>query len=599
MRKRSAQLAVAIFICLCALTFPFVTKAQTAQTTVPRSSHVILVMDENTSYNTAIGQMPWLVQQGQAYGYATNYASNTSGSLMDYLWAASGSCHSSANCVLPPNTGVHDFGCNGNSCAAPITDTNIFRLMNNLGISWKVYAQSYAAAGGTVTTPDNANGTAYYRRHNGATWYSDILSNVAGSQGKIVDFSQFATDLAANALPQFSIIAPDGLNDAHDGTPAQADGFLNTNLTPLLAKPYFQTGGDGLLIITFDNGDSDFAGQVYTAVIGPKVTPHTVSNTVYHHENTLRTILDALGITTYPGASASVTSMTDFFAPPPGVTITSPVQNATTGTSVLVTASATEPTAQIYQLQVWDDTAGVKLGESAPNTSSMSQTYTLAPGAHRIIVLDISTVTYSQLHSASVNITVTNSLPTDGVTITSPVNNSTTGTQVLVTALATESSAQIYQLQVWDDTAGVKLGQSAPNTSTVSQVYTLSPGAHRIIVEDISTGTYSDLHTASVTINVVNSVQNGVTITSPANNSTTGSQVTVTASATESSAQIYQLQVWDDTVGVKLGQSAPNTSTVSQTYTLARGTHRIIVEDISTGTYQVLHKGSVTINVSF
>ena len=31
------------------------------------------------------------------------------------------------------------------------------------------------------TTPDNANGTDYYRRHNGATWYSDILSNADGS----------------------------------------------------------------------------------------------------------------------------------------------------------------------------------------------------------------------------------------------------------------------------------------------------------------------------------------------------------------------------------------------------------------------------------
>ena len=197
------------------------------------------------------------------------------------------------------------------------------------------------------------------------------------------------------------------------------------------------------------------------------------------------------------------------------------------------------------------------------------------------------------------DITASNSLPTDGVTITSPVNNSTTGNQVLVTASATESSAQIYQLQAWDDSLGVKLGESAPNTSTISQTYTLAPGTHRIIVEDISTGTFSDLHAASVTINVVSSAQDGVTITSPLNNSTTGSQVLVTASATESSAQIYQLQVWDNTTGKKLGASAPGTSTISQTYTLGRGKHQIIVEDISTGTFQVLHKASVTIKVSF
>jgi phospholipase C len=83
----------------------------------------------------------------------------------------------------------------------PITDDNIFRELNNAGISWKVYAQSYAAAGGTPTTPDNANGTDYYRRHNGATWYSDILSNVDGSASKIVDLSQLTTDLNDGTSP--------------------------------------------------------------------------------------------------------------------------------------------------------------------------------------------------------------------------------------------------------------------------------------------------------------------------------------------------------------------------------------------------------------
>src|SRR5438045_2034806 len=115
-------------------------------------------MDENTSYNDVINNMPWLVGEGNANGYATNYHSDNGGSLMDYLWIASGSCQSAANCTIPPGT---DFGCSGDSCASPITDNNIFRLMNKAGISWKVYAQSYAAAGGTPTTPDNANGTFY------------------------------------------------------------------------------------------------------------------------------------------------------------------------------------------------------------------------------------------------------------------------------------------------------------------------------------------------------------------------------------------------------------------------------------------------------
>src|SRR5579884_3209465 len=182
--------------------------AAAALAQVPTSQHVILIINENHSYNDVMANMPWLVGEGDSNGYATNYQSDNGGSLMDYLWLASGSCHSKPNCTLP--AGTHDFGCSGNDCSSSITDDNIFREMNNAGISWKVYAQSYSAAGGTPTTPDNNKGTTYYRRHNGATWYSDILNNTDGSGGKIVDLSQLTTDLNKNNLPRFMIIVPDG-----------------------------------------------------------------------------------------------------------------------------------------------------------------------------------------------------------------------------------------------------------------------------------------------------------------------------------------------------------------------------------------------------
>lgn len=583
MRARNAHVAVTTLFTAITLLCPVFSNAQAP---VPPSSHVVLLIDENTSYDTTLAEMPWLVSQGAANGHTTNYVSNTTGSLMDYLWLASGSCHAAANCLLP--AGTHDFGCTGNSCSMPIADDNIFREMNNLGISWKVYAQSYAAAGGTVTTPDAAGGTHYYRRHNGATWYSDVLDNIAGSQAKIVDFSQFATDLANGALPQFSIIAPDGLNDGHDAGAAKADAFLQANLPALLAQPYFQPGGDGLLLITFDNGDADIAGRVYTALIGPNVTPHFVSNTPYKHEDAFRTMLDALGIPAHPGAAAAVNPMTEFFAG--YVNVTAPAQNATTGIRFSLSASATESTAKIYQLQVWDKTTGQKLAESAPGTTGIQQTLVVSPGTHQVVVEDIAAGNFQVLHKALLSVTVR----ADGINIASPLANSTSGPAVPVSASATESTAQIYQLQVWDNTTGQKLGESTPGTSTISQTFALAAGSHQLIVEDISTGTFQSLHKALVEVTVQ---ADGVLIASPLPSSTNGVQVVVSASARESAASIYQLQVWDNTTGKKLGQSAPGTSTVQQAVSLAPGSHQIIVEDISAGTFQVLHQSSVTIQV--
>jgi hypothetical protein len=86
-----------------------------------------------------------------------------------------------------------------------------------------------------------------------------------------------------------------------------------------------------------------------------------------------------------------------------------------------------------------------------------------------------------------VNVTVL----ADGVSILSPLPNSTSGQQVVVSASARESTAGIYQLQVWDSSIGKKLGQSAPGSSTINQTFVLSSGMHQVIVEDIGMGTFS------------------------------------------------------------------------------------------------------------
>ena len=271
----------------------------------------MLVIEENHEFSEVYPNgMPWLVAQGNKYGYATNYRANSAGSLMDYLWLSSGSCHvnDAPNCTLPVGTG--DFGCGGDGCQKPITDDNIFRELGRAGLTWKVYAQSLPRVGfmGDISG-------SYGARHNPAKWYSDVIDSAALQQN-IVPFAQFAIDLAANQLPNYSIIVPDVDNDAHDGTVKQADNFLANGVAPLLNTPYFLPGGDGLMFVTFDECDGAVGlcpEQVYTAVIGPKVKPGSTSSTLYRHENTLRTMLDALGVKVYPGASASAADMTDFF----------------------------------------------------------------------------------------------------------------------------------------------------------------------------------------------------------------------------------------------------------------------------------------------
>jgi Phosphoesterase family len=553
---------------------------------VPAAQHVVLVIDENSSFSDVIANMPWLVGQGYANGYATHYESDNGGSLLDYLWLASGSCESAANCTLPP--GTHDFNCNGNDCyypgtttSDPITDDNIFRELNNRGIPWKVYAQSYEAAGGTVTTPDNNNGTSYYRRHNGATWYSDVLSNVAGSANKVVDLSQLTTDLAADNLPRFMIIVPDGNHDAHDCplgmstcTEAQqlaaADAFLHGTLDAILSTPDFQPGGTGLILVTFDEcggGTNQGCGAaVYTALIGPQVTPHTVSSLPYKHENALRTILDSLDITTYPGAAARAADMWDFFAvtgSKPEVVVSSPANAAALSSPITIQASAF-PTSghSIGGWWVYVDSVGKY---NAGNVDSIRPKISMSTGTHTVVVRawDNSGAYGDQ----TFEVTVASPKPT--VTVSTPTNRATVGSPVNIQASASPTAGQtIGGWWIYVDGVGV---YNAGSVNAINANIAIGPGTHTVIIRAWDTSTAYGDQTWRLTV----ANKPAVAVSTPTFGSNVISPLNIAASAQPSSGHsISGWRIYLDGVGVY--QAGP-ANTINANVSTFRGTHTLLV----------------------
>jgi acid phosphatase len=265
------------------------------------SSHVVLLIEENHSYAQVTSSMPYLMSLGKQYAHTSDYHADTSGSMMDYLWLSSGSSEKA-------------FGCTGNGCTSAITDDNIFAILDKAGLTWKEYMEGIPSIGYMGTSSG-----AYVKRHNPAPWYSSVINSAADTK-LIVPYTQFAADIAAGNLPNYSVVVPNLNDDAHNGTLAQADTWLSTNLPALLQSKYFQPGGDGVLIITFDECDAASTGicggateLVYTAVIGPKVKRGYVSPVSYKHENTLKTALTLLGMTSFPGASATAVPMSDMF----------------------------------------------------------------------------------------------------------------------------------------------------------------------------------------------------------------------------------------------------------------------------------------------
>ncbi len=552
---------------------------------VPTSQHIVLVIEENTSLTTARANFPWLVQEATANAWSNNYVSNTSGSLMDYLWLASGSCHSSANCTLISGR-THDFGCNGNDCTSPITDDNIFRQMNSHTIPWKVYAQSYDAAAGCTgcgvpTTPDNGHSTSYYRRHNGATWYSDILNDKT-QWSKIVDFSKFSTDLANNALPRYTIIVPDGAHDAHDGTApskyTSADNFLNSTLTPLLAKSWFQPGGDGLLIITFDNGDGDIAGKVFTVMIGPKVKSGLQSSVAYQHQNLLRTMMDALGVADYPGASQSAVDMNDFFnagGGTSGVVISNPTTVPQISSPVPFNATATSNGLPITAMKVYLDGNPTEIatfnGDGSSKTLIAHSAFTMAAGTHTFNVNAWDTG--NTIYQSQITFTVSST----GMAVGAPGNNNqiTGGTPFQATATGT---ANITAMKVYlDFDTNPFASYNGNNTTQLSEsdVYSLGIGPHTLIVN--AWDTTGKVYQSSEEVNVS---ATGTVINAPGSGAQISGMVPFQATATSNGANITAMNVYEDFNSTPIATYTGNsTSSLSETanFSMANGSHIVIV----------------------
>jgi len=257
---------------------------------------VFVVVEENTNYATVIGNssMPYLNGLAQQYGLATQYYADTHPSIGNYFMLTVG------NVVT-----------NNDSYSGPlVTQDNVVRELLRAGKTWKSYAESIPRVG--YTGPDVGQ---YARRHNTLALVSDVASDSTQVK-RLVPFSQFATDLTNNTLPNYAFIVPNLCNDAHDCALSTADSWLKTNIDPLIKSAQFQR--DGLLIIVFDESASDNTsggGRVTWVVVSATAKRGYRSTTHYQHESTLRLSLRALGVTTFPNQAAGAPDMSEFFTP--------------------------------------------------------------------------------------------------------------------------------------------------------------------------------------------------------------------------------------------------------------------------------------------
>jgi hypothetical protein len=292
--------------------------------------HVFVIMMENTSYSSLIGNpnAPWLNAAAATYGVATNYYGVIHPSQPNYIAATAG--------VIGNDTDDDET----------IDVPNIVDQLEAASKTWRDYQQSLSLCNGDKLAHACGN-QLYERKHNPFVSYVDVQSNPA-RMANVVDLTNLDADLASGTVGDYNFIAPDQCNDMHgraapDSDPcsfsneqsliASGDAFLSQLVGKIMASHAWT--GNSVIFIVWD--ESDFGGSgpfgfpdtsgccdadpggghVLTLVISHSDHAPRSSSVAYNHYALLRTIQDGwhLGCLGATCDTTNVPAMRDLVGP--------------------------------------------------------------------------------------------------------------------------------------------------------------------------------------------------------------------------------------------------------------------------------------------
>lgn len=246
---------------------------------VPRPDHVVIVLFENTSEDSIIGNpdAPYFNQLADTGANFTNSFAIEHPSQPNYLDLFSGS-----------NQGI-----TSDSCPHTFDADNAGAQLIAAGLTFTGYSEDLPSPGSTTCTTGD-----YARKH--APWVN--FSNVPAEDNQ--PFSAFPTDYST--LPTVSWVIPNLCNDMHDCSIATGDTWLRDQLDGYVQ---WAASHNSVLITTFDEDDSAGDNQIATIFNGQPVKPGAYTERIDHF-SVLRTVEDMYGLP-HAGAAEQATPITD------------------------------------------------------------------------------------------------------------------------------------------------------------------------------------------------------------------------------------------------------------------------------------------------
>jgi len=255
---------------------------------LPRLDHVLVVVMENHSYDETRVAPYTASLIANASSFSNSHAvTHPSEPNYNVMWSG----------VFQPEPAD---GCP--ALGSPYTSENLGHACEAAGLRWRAYSENLPGPGDPVCSAD---GALYTRKHDPWTNWSNL------DHANERPFSDLAADVANDSLPALAYVIPNNCHNTHDCSVATGDAWLAANVPGLLNA----IGPRGLLVVTWDEDDSQGANQILTLFAGDLVRPNYVSPTLITHFTVLRTLCDVLGLAPI-GLAAAESSITDVWVEP-------------------------------------------------------------------------------------------------------------------------------------------------------------------------------------------------------------------------------------------------------------------------------------------
>ncbi len=245
------------------------------------ATKVLVIVEENHTYDQMREGMPYLASLSERYGYATSWSAITHPSEPNYLAMFGGSTFGILD-DQAPEANVGDVG----------EALSVFDQALAHGKTARTYAESMPQSCHVYDDPDKAVGVPKYAvRHNPWVYFTSGREDCLQHD---VSTETFAVDASADDLPNVGLLVPNLDNDAHDGSLATADAWLEATLQPVLSSDDFLSGRL-VVVVTADEDDRSGDNTVLTSVLTPALDGVVVDTPLTHYSLT-RFIADVLGV---------------------------------------------------------------------------------------------------------------------------------------------------------------------------------------------------------------------------------------------------------------------------------------------------------------